>query len=216
MEQHQPVCKAHTRRERRDARENRQRLLEAAKQLFAAQGVAATTMKEIGHAAGVGPGTLYRHFADKGELCRALIKDDIAVFQARVGARIEAEASGSPLARLDILLTTRVEILEAHLPLFAAIDEALAGPRHTGRVRGPFDSWVHDQTVQLLGEALATGEVALLDPVLTADTILAAVSPPLYRYQRHTCGYSRERIIAGLRRLFVDGLRQLPIADSPT
>src|SRR5690606_37833343 len=62
-------------RERRDARENRQRLLAAAKRLFAAQGVDATSMHEIARTAGVGQGTLYRHFADKAELCHALLKE---------------------------------------------------------------------------------------------------------------------------------------------
>ena len=46
--------------EPRGARENRQLLLEVAKRLFAEQGIAATTMKQIASAAGVGKGTLYR------------------------------------------------------------------------------------------------------------------------------------------------------------
>ena len=51
---------ARNRAKRRDARENRRLLLEVAKRLFAEQGIAATTMKQIASAAGVGKGTLYR------------------------------------------------------------------------------------------------------------------------------------------------------------
>src|SRR5262245_33037587 len=91
---------APARQERRDARENRDRLLAAAKQLFAEQGIDATSMYEIARAAGVGQGTLYRHFADKGEICHALIKEDLAAFMERVGAMIGGDRA-TPLARLD-------------------------------------------------------------------------------------------------------------------
>jgi hypothetical protein len=34
------------------------------------------------------------------------------------------------------------------------------------------------------------------------------MSPALLHYQRHDCGYSTERIIAGMQRLFVEGIQQ--------
>ena len=113
------------RRERSDARENRRQLLAVAKQLFTAQGIDTTSMHEIGRTAGVGQATLYRHFADKGEICHALIKEDLAAFQERVGALIDsAGAATSPLARLETLIIEKNRLTESHLPLFAAIDEA--------------------------------------------------------------------------------------------
>src|SRR3712207_596243 len=119
------------RRERADARENRRLLLGVAKQRFAEQGVAATSMQEIARAAGVGQGTLYRHFAHKGALCLALIQDDIAEFQARLSTVVGKSAGGlSPLSRLGMLISERVQLMERHLPLFAAIDEAGTNPRH--------------------------------------------------------------------------------------
>ena len=199
------------RRERSDARENRQQILAVAKQLFAEQGAGATSMKEIAQAAGVGKGTLYRHFAHKGELCLALIKEDLAEFQERIGLMIrDNRAEPSPLARLDILLTERIRLTESHLPLFAAMEDAAAGVERARPFRGPFGAWTHDQLVALLDEAVAQNEVAPLDVAFTADAILAAVSPQLYSYQRHECGYSVERIIAGVRRLFLEGLRHDP------
>ena len=195
--------------ERRDARANRQLLLDVTKRLFAAQGVAATTMKQVAEAAGVGKGTLYRHFADKGELCRALIREDLLAFQERVGARL-ADARGTPsaLARLELLIAERIRLTETHLPLFAAIEEVTAGSlEQAKKFRGPFAIWTHARLVALLGEAVEQGSVAPLDVPLAADVILAAMSPALLGYQRHECGYSVERIIAGMCALFVDRLR---------
>lgn len=202
------------RQERRDARENRQHILAVAKQLFATQGVAATSMKDIACAAGVGKGTLYRHFAHKGELCRGLLHADIVAFEERVGALIGDTARvPSPLARLDILIAERIRMTESHLPLFAAIEEASAGARPPRPFRGPFSAWVHGRIVDLLAEAVAQGEVAPLDLAFAADAIAEAMSPPLYSYQRHECGYSVERILAGMRRLFIDGLRRNPARE---
>jgi AcrR family transcriptional regulator len=203
---------APTRQERRDAIENRERLLATAKQFFAAQGIDATSMYEIARAAGVGQGTLYRHFADKGEICHALIKEDLAAFMERVGAMIGGGAGTTPLARLDMLIAEKNLLTESHLPLFAAMDEAAAGARRAKPFRGPFHTWLHEQISMLLTEAIALGEVAALDVAFTADAILAAGAPPLYHYQRHELGYSGERITAGMRRLFIDGLRRDAVA----
>ena len=195
------------RRERSDARENRQQLLAVAKQLFSVQGIEHTSMHEIGRTAGVGQATLYRHFADKGEICQALIKEDLTAFQERVGALISgAGAVASPLARLETLIVEKNRLTESHLPLFAAIDEAAAAAPHKP-FRGPFHTWLHEQITSLLAQAVARGEVAPLDAAFAADAILAAVAPHLYRYQRQNLGYSSERIMAAMRHLFIDGLR---------
>ena len=196
--------------ERRDARENRHLLIETAKRLFAEQGVATTTMKQIAGAAGVGKGTLYRHFADKGELCRALIREDVAVFQERVEALlIDRQQIPSAVKRLEILIAERIHLAEHHLPLFTAIEEAMSGMQEQARrFRGPFTAWTHTQVVALLNEGIAQAEIVPLDVAYIADVLMAAMSPALLHYQRHDCGYSTERIIAGMQRLFVDRIQQ--------
>ncbi len=155
----------------------------------------------------MGQGTLYRHFADKGELCQGLIGEDLAAFQERVGALIMQGAPGSPLERLDLLMAEKTRLLESHLPLFAAMDETASGERRTKPFRGPFYLWQHERIMALLEEAIAQREIAQLDVAFAADAILAAVSPLLYNYQRRKLDFSNERIIVGLRRLFVEGLR---------
>jgi AcrR family transcriptional regulator len=59
---------------RRDAAANRQRLLDAAAQVFAAHGLEAS-VEEIARVAGVGMGTLYRRFPTKDALIAELVHD---------------------------------------------------------------------------------------------------------------------------------------------
>lgn len=61
---------------RRDAERNRQRILEAAAEVFAERGLGATLDDIAGHA-GVGVGTVYRRFPDKDALIDALFDDRI-------------------------------------------------------------------------------------------------------------------------------------------
>jgi len=59
---------------RRDAEQNRQRLLDAAADVFAEHGLEAS-VEEIARTAGVGMGTLYRRFPTKDALISALVQD---------------------------------------------------------------------------------------------------------------------------------------------
>ena len=75
---------------RADAQENRARILTAAEELFQAQGVNNVNMVDIARKAGVGQGTLYRRFANKGELCLALLDTQMQEFQERTLAQLTA------------------------------------------------------------------------------------------------------------------------------
>src|ERR671926_1617013 len=61
---------------RRDAARNRERLLAAARELFAEHGLD-VTLNDIAHHAGVGVGTAYRRFANKEEVIDALFEEGL-------------------------------------------------------------------------------------------------------------------------------------------
>lgn len=63
-------------RPRADAERNRQRLLQAAREVFARDGAAAS-LEEIARTAGVGIGTLYRHFPARDELVEAVYRQAV-------------------------------------------------------------------------------------------------------------------------------------------
>ncbi len=73
---------------RADALKNRSLLLRVAAQLFQENGVENVTMSDIAQAAGVGKGTLYRHFNHKTELCYALLDEDQRDLQQMTLARL--------------------------------------------------------------------------------------------------------------------------------
>jgi AcrR family transcriptional regulator len=75
---------------RADARRNRERILAAARQTFGEHGADAQ-MDEIARRAGVGVGTLYRHFPTKDELVGELIKIKLGDFAVRARAKFEQD-----------------------------------------------------------------------------------------------------------------------------
>jgi AcrR family transcriptional regulator len=79
---------------RRDAAANRARLVDAAERVFAELGTAAG-MDDIARAAGVGPATLYRRFATKDELVRAVLERFFARLLALADIALEAPAKES-------------------------------------------------------------------------------------------------------------------------
>jgi AcrR family transcriptional regulator len=75
---------------RSDARRNRERLVASARELFASAGVE-VSVEEITQHAGLGMGTLYRHFPTKEELVDAVLEDAFAeiVRLAEAAAAVE-------------------------------------------------------------------------------------------------------------------------------
>jgi AcrR family transcriptional regulator len=61
---------------RTDAQRNRERILEAAKQAFTRSG-ASSSLDDIAKEAGVGPGTLYRHFPTRDALLEAVYRTEV-------------------------------------------------------------------------------------------------------------------------------------------
>jgi AcrR family transcriptional regulator len=66
---------------RKDAARNRDRLLAAARELFAARGLG-VSLNDIAHHAGVGVGTAYRRFSNKEEVIDALFEESLQAVAA--------------------------------------------------------------------------------------------------------------------------------------
>jgi AcrR family transcriptional regulator len=108
---------AATRPQRADAQRNRARILEAAEVVFAAEGIE-VPVDVIAEKAGVGVGTLYRHFPTKEKLCEAILLDRLSALT--VDARALADAA-DPAAAFFGFLEHIVEESAAKRDLLVAV-----------------------------------------------------------------------------------------------
>src|SRR6266851_4575180 len=83
---------------RADARRNYERLLSAAAAAFAEHGADDVSLEEIARRAGVGIGTLYRHFPTRQALLEAVYRDQVDLLSRRAEKLLGAESPGDALA----------------------------------------------------------------------------------------------------------------------
>lgn len=186
----------HPTHERRDATKNRKRLVAAASALFAEQGVEAVTMAEIAQAAGVGKGTLYRRFANKGELCLLLLDENLRSHEEQVLALLQrlAQEDAPYLARLQHFFSHVAAFTDHHMALLSEVQRAGITPA-LAEIDPPYFRFQHMTVGGLLRAAQAAGEIdSSFDVEMLIDLLLAPLTPPYFRYLRQRRGYSVERI----------------------
>lgn len=194
--------------ERRDAAEHRRHILAVARHLVTQHGVDEVSMHQIAQAAGVGQGTLYRRFAHKGELCMALLAENVAQVQLELRAYLASCSESTPAReQLDYVLSRHVAFNEENARLLSVVVEAACGNRRAGQYSNPFFMAIHETVETLLQRAVARGEMPPLDTAYMTDAILSTLAIDLYIYQRTERGFTPERIMQGIRQLYIEGIR---------
>ena len=180
------------RRVRADAQRNTDALLEAALAVFAASGVDAP-VREIALKAGVGVGTVYRHFPQRSDLITAVFQREVDACADAAPTLAAAHAPGEAL----------VQWMQRYAA-FIATKRGLAAALHSGNpafdtLPAYFDKRLRPALRALLDTAAAAGEVrGDVEP----DDLLRAVGSLCM--QAHGEGPAQaQRMVA----LLVDGLR---------
>ena len=180
------------RRVRADARRSLDALLAAAKEVFVTSGVDAP-VREIADKAGVGVGTLYRHFPRRADLIAAVFRREIDacadIAPVLAGSNAPFDALANWIQRYAAFVTTKrglAEALHSGDPAFDALP-------------GYFDRRLRPALRSLLEAAAADGEVRA---DVDADELLGAVASLCMSAHNADTGRA-ERMVA----LLVDGLR---------
>ena len=177
---------------RADAQRSLDALLNAARQVFATSGVDAP-VREISEQAGVGLGTLYRHFPQRSDLIAAVFRREI-----------DACADAAPLLSAECEPFDALAGWLQRYAAFIAAKRGLAKALHSGdpafdSLPGYFDQRLRPALRKLLQAAAAAGAIRA---DVDADELLGAVASLCM--SAHNAGSGRAgRMVA----LIVDGLR---------
>jgi AcrR family transcriptional regulator len=175
--------------ERADAARNRLKILEAAATLIAEHGVERVSMDMVAEAAGVGKGTIFRRFGDRGSLFRALLDERERRFQeAFIRGEPPIGPGAPPTERLRAFGHAMIEMLEAHGDLILAAESGAPCARF------------HSPPYRVY-RAHVTSLLAELDPRLDAeyhaDSLLAVLAADQYRHLRREREMPPDRVRAG-------------------
>jgi AcrR family transcriptional regulator len=112
------------RKPRTDAQLNRERILEVAKETFTRVGANAS-LDDIAKEAGVGPGTLYRHFPTRDALIEAVYRTEVEKLAA---AERRFAADMSPIEALRAWMLLFVDYIATKQIIASALNAYVGGP----------------------------------------------------------------------------------------
>ncbi len=154
------------RKPRADAQRNRRRILAAAKEAFTRSG-ANTSLDDIAKQAGVGPGTLYRHFPTRDALLEAVYQAEVDTLAA---AAVGLARTMPPLPALRAWMLLFVDYIATKKIIAPALTALAGGSSQV--IEASYDR-IHAAVGALVRRAVASGDLrADVDP---ADLFKALV-----------------------------------------
>lgn len=160
--------------ERADARLNRERILDAAAEIFAEKGLA-TEVKEIADRAGVGIGTIYRNFPTKDDLIAAIIT---SMLDGTRSVLAEAVDEDDPAEAVSNYIRSIVAVMPRFTPIVMAMLSGSVSPGLKGQM---LDMMLDEQLKSLVVRGIESGVFREdLDPDLAAAFIANTFHPMVY------------------------------------
>src|SRR5438045_2572962 len=182
------------RRPRADALLNRERLIEAATEVFGA-GAPQASLEAVARQAGVGIGTLYRHFPTRNALFEAVYRHEVDQL-GELAERLAREAA--PVDALRQWLHANVRLVATKRGMVEAMQLVASG---SSELKAYSFQRLTKGLALLLALGVASGDVR---PDITAEDLLRTVIGVFYADTSADWQASALRIID----VFVDGLRQ--------
>jgi AcrR family transcriptional regulator len=184
------------RRPRADALRNRERVLDAAKAVFSAGGPDAS-LEAVARRAGVGIGTLYRHFPTREALFEAVYRREVDQL-ADLAEQLEADAEAAPVEVLRRWLHANVAFVATKKGMSAAL--ALAAHGSSELTAYSFDR-LNRAVGALLRRAAEAGEIR---SDIGSEDVLRTLLGMCYTHDKPGWQSNVLRLVD----VFVEGLRR--------
>jgi AcrR family transcriptional regulator len=157
----------------------RDKIVEAAEELFARRGYAGVGLSEIAESVGLGKSTLFHHFRSKAQLYAAVVERILA--QIELALMRSLAAGGSPVVRLDRWLDTIVDFLgerPAHARLLLRSlfeDDELTGSLAEEKAANDTLARIVESVAALLREGMASGELRVASIPHTIQSLIGLI-----------------------------------------
>ena len=178
---------------RADARRNREKVLAAARSVFSENGRDAQ-MDDVARRAGVGVGTVYRHFTTKEELIEALMVDSFQAIAAQARSALDIE---DPWEALTSVLWRAAEIMAGD----RALSEVYASIPSAMEKAVPTVEGLADSTAELIRRGQEAG--VLRDDLVLDDIPMIMCGVGSATKKEHECSAPWRRHLV----ILLDGLR---------
>jgi AcrR family transcriptional regulator len=184
---------AAVRKPRADAERNRVRLLETAKAVFAEKGSAAS-LDEIARIAGVGAGTLYRHFPTRDALVAAVYRNETEQLVAAASRLTERHP---PVTALREWLLLFVDYIATKHGMHEVLNSIVGG---TSDLYAASTAQVKHAIATLVDRAVASGDIRLdLDPLDLLRALAGVANIGLGPDGERAAKHMVDILIAGVR-----------------
>jgi AcrR family transcriptional regulator len=181
------------RKPRADAERNRLLLMETAKTVFADKGSSAS-LEEIARIAGVGIGTLYRHFPTRDALVSAIYRNETAQLAAAAKSLAETHP---PVEALRLWLVQFVDYVVTKHGMSEVLDSLVGG---TSELYADSADLIIGAVNLLVDRAVATGEIRLaMDPLDILRALAGGASISCGPAWRDAARQLIDILIAGMR-----------------
>lgn len=176
-----------------------QAIVDTAKQLFEQQGIENVSMHAIAQQLGIGQGTLYRRFANKGELCFAMLESDFLQLHQKIISYMRENKEATSYEKGFYMIRSLISLISSHSSwlgvMLTHIDVGMI--EHGGDSGSPSPVSVIQQLIHPIFEQVDKD----IDAFFWSTTIAWVMNPILIRLLI-TNGYTEDDITEGMANIF--------------
>lgn len=182
---------------------NRRKIIQAARALFIEHGgIHDVNMHQIAKTAAVGQASLYRRYSEINDLSIDVVMEECQPLFDQMDQWLKEHKEALPLEQLHAMVEQFADFLEKKSPWLCHVSRSLTGHRP---MQSPLYMWMRNCCQRLLEQAQKNNDIEDIDIAYTVEALMSA----LHNLDIHMIdqGFEKQRILQGIWRLYIDGLK---------
>jgi AcrR family transcriptional regulator len=197
---------------RKVLQERRDRILEAAVEVFAEKGIDLATIEDIADRAGVGRGTVYRRVGRKEDFLELLMKDIGKFMFDNLKSAINKRTD--PIMQFKEIINAFCDVMETKAHHMMIIMLQVMAQANKGKVNlkkflsAPKELIQIQQLIEnVIHRAIKKGQFRPVNVPATARGLIESLNPMYYQYLHAECNYTKSEIAQMTIDLYLNGLK---------